>query len=115
MVYTPDWTATVAYDRRFDLSGGSRIDARVATYISSSYWGTFDHSAGARQGSYTKTDASLYYRAPNDRWRVGAWIKNIEDEPVATAPAAAGYAAPFAAATFLEPPRTYGVTFGVGF
>ncbi|WP_449472663.1 TonB-dependent receptor [Sphingobium chungangianum] len=112
MVYTPDWTASLAYDRRFDLSGGARIDARIATYISSSYWGTFDHSGMVRQGSYTRSDASLTYVAPDDRWSAGVWIKNIENEAVATGLSSSGYAAPFSGATFLEPPRTYGVTLG---
>lgn len=115
MVYTPDWTATLAYDRRFPLANGARVDARVSTYISSSYWGTFDHSAAARQDAYTRSDASIFYRAPGELWSVGAWIKNIEDEPVATAPAASGYAAPYSAAAFLEPPRTYGVSLGFRF
>lgn len=112
MTYTPDWTASLSYDHRFDLANGANIDARVSTYISSSYWGTFDHAAGAQQGSYMKTDASLMYHSANDRITAGIWIKNIENEAVFTAPASSGFAPPFAGITFLEPPRTYGLTLG---
>lgn len=110
MVYTPTWTGTISYDHRFDLRSGATIDARVSTYISSSYWGTFDHSANVRQGAYTKTDLSLIYHAPDNAYSFGAWIKNVENTAVNTALSTSGYAAPYSAATFLEPPRTYGVT-----
>ena len=59
-----------------------------------------------------KSDASLAYHSPDDRFTAGVFIKNIENKAVGTAPAASGFAAPFSGATFLEPPRTFGVTLG---
>ncbi len=115
MVNTPEWTAILAYDHRFELNGGAAIDARVSTYLSSSFWGTFDHGAGAFQDGYSRTDASLVYRAPNNSYSIGAWIKNLENRAIKSAIASSGYAAPYDGATGYEPPRTYGVSFGFKF
>ncbi len=113
LVFTPTWTASLSYDRRFDLANGARVDARVSSYLSSSYWGTFDHSSLAFQDDYSKTDASLTYHAPSDRFSIGGWIKNIGNEAVKTALTSSGNGPPFPGATFLEPPRTYGVSLGL--
>ncbi len=113
-VFTPDWTGNVSYNHRFDLTNGAAINARVSTYFSSSYWGTFDHTSGARQGSYTKTDASLRYSARDNAWYIGAWVKNLENKPIATTISLSGYAL-YPGAAFLEPPRTYGGTVGFAF
>ncbi len=112
LAFSPTWTGTVAYDRRFDLANGGRIDARISAYLSSSYWGTFDHSADAFQKSYTRSDASVTYRPAGEAWSLAAWIKNIENTAVNSAMSSSGYPAPFAGATGLEPPRTYGVSLG---
>ncbi|WP_293883337.1 TonB-dependent receptor [Sphingomonas sp.] len=113
MVFTPDYTGTASYDHRFDLAGGANLDLRASTYVTSSFWGTFAHTASTQQGSYIKSDASITYHSPDDRWSLGAWIKNIENKAVASSITSSGYAAPFAGAAFLEPPRTYGLSFGI--
>lgn len=115
MQFAPDWTGNVAIDHRFDLGGGAHLDARASTYFSSKYWGTFDHSGRAFQNSFTRSDASLTWFAPDDRFYVGAWIRNIEDQDVRTAISAISAPAPITAATFLEPPRTYGLKAGFSF
>lgn len=53
--------------------------------------------------------------APDDRFYIGAWIRNIEDQDVGTAISAIAAPAPITAATFLEPPRTYGLKAGFNF
>ena len=112
LVYSPDWTANLSYDHRFQLAGGAAIDARVSTYLSSSYWGTFDHSANAFQNDYSRTDASLTYRAQDNRFSIGAWIKNLENRAVKSAITTSGYPAPYSGVTGFEAPRTYGVSVG---
>ncbi len=109
---TPSVTGNVAYDHLFHLADGAHVDFRVSTYFSSSYWGTFDHAPFTQQGGFTKTDGSLTYRAPDDRFSLGAWIKNAENKAVYSSLAATTFAAPYRAATFIEPPRTYGLSLG---
>ena len=110
--YTPTWTANLSYDRRFSLPRDNKLDARVSSYLSSSFWGTFDHSSNAFQDDYTRTDASLTFRPASDAWSAGLFVKNIGNEAVKTALTSAGYPPPYSGATGFEPPRTYGVSFG---
>ena len=112
LVYSPDWTANLSYDHRFPLSGGAALDARISTYLSSSYWGTFDHTANAFQDDYSRTDASLTFRAKDNRFSVGAWIKNLENRAIKSAITTSGYPAPYSGVTGFEAPRTYGVSVG---
>lgn len=104
--YAPDWTVSAGYQHDFQLYGGY-LRARVETRYESSFWGAFTHSRGMQQDAYTKSNASLTYYAADDRWSVGLWIRNIEDEAVLAA-TTAGQFGPYADA-FVEPPRTYGL------
>jgi len=49
------------------------------------------------------------YYAPDDRWSLGLWVKNIENEAVLAA-ATTGQFGPYAD-VFIEPPRTFGARF----
>ena len=113
LVYSPYWTANLSYDRHFGLGDAGGIDARVSTYLSSSFWGTFDHTANAFQDDYTRTDASLTYRPTSNRFSVGVWAKNLENNAVKSAITTSGYAPPYAGVTGYEAPRTYGLSVGV--
>ena len=103
----PDWTVSAGYQHDFRLDSGY-LRARADTRYESSFWGTFAHNRGTEQEAYTKSDASLTYFADSDRWSIGIWVRNIEDEAVQAA-ATAGQFGPYAD-VFLEPPRTYGVS-----
>lgn len=62
------------------------------------------------QPAHTKTDLSLTYTAPEDRFFIGAFVENLENDLVATS-ASTGL---FGSVTFSDP-RTYGVRAGVKF
>lgn len=109
--YAPDWTVSAGYQHDFRFTGGY-LRARAETRYEGAFWGTFNHARGTQQLSYFKSDASFTY-FDNDRWSLGAWIKNIENEPVLAA-TTTGQFGPYADA-FIEPPRTYGLRFGIDF
>lgn len=91
---------------RMNLSVGY-LRARGDVRYESTFWDTFAQNRGTQQEAYTKSDASLTYLPDGDRWSVGLWVRNIEDEAVQAA-TTAGQFGPYAV-TFLEPPRTYGI------
>ncbi|MES2302752.1 MAG: TonB-dependent receptor, partial [Pseudomonadota bacterium] len=62
------------------------------------------------QPGFSKSDASITYNAPEDRFYIAAFVENIEDNLVLTG-AGTGL---FGNATFSDP-RTYGVRAGVKF
>ena len=108
--YAPEWTVTAGFQHDF-IVGNGRLRARAETRYEDSFWGTFAQNRGTSQSDYFKTDASLTYFTPDQRWSVGLWIKNIENEAVIAATTTGQYG-PYGD-SFVEPPRTYGarVTF----
>lgn len=109
--YAPDWTVSAGYQHDFIFASG-HLRARAETRYEGAFWGTFNHARGTQQLHYFKSDASLTY-VDNDQWTLGAWIKNIENEPVLAA-TTTGQFGPYGDA-FIEPPRTYGVRLTVDF
>jgi iron complex outermembrane receptor protein len=110
--YAPEWTVTAGYQHDFPLPAGY-LRARIATRYESAFWGTFAQSRGTEQQSYTKSDASLTWHADDERWSLGLWVRNIEDEAVLAA-TTTGQFGPYANA-FLEAPRTWGARFTFDF
>lgn len=114
MPRSPEWSGRAAYEHKFELASGASVVANVSTYFSDAYWTSIDFIPGTRQKRYTKSDASITWRAPDNRWSIGAWVDNIEDDAVSSVGGAKVYAGTPSEA--LLAPRTYGLrltaTFG---
>jgi iron complex outermembrane recepter protein len=108
---SPSWTASAGYTHTFQLGGGSNIEAGVRTRISDSYMlAGLANLFQFRQPGYSKTDATITFNAPDKRFYVQAFVKNIEDTVLITT------AAPGANGTVqLGDPRTFGVRGGFKF
>jgi len=112
--FSPKISGNLGLDQTFELGGKGSINARIDSYVTSSYWFTYDHIPGLKQSSYTKTDASISYRPPGEEWEVGVWCKNLENNAIAaSAGSVAGRAYP--GVVYVEPPRTFGVRFSIKF
>jgi iron complex outermembrane receptor protein len=103
--YAPDWTVLAGYNQGFSVGRGT-LRARIDARFESEWWADYVHNPGTMQDDSWKADASLTYEAPAN-WTVGLWIKNITNEAVLAATAAAGIPGP--ATAYLESPRTYGL------
>jgi iron complex outermembrane recepter protein len=103
-----------SYSHTFRLSNDQRIVAQASTFYSSRYWESFTHDLYTDQEAYTKSDASLTYYAADDRWSVGAFVRNIEDQAVISG-SSKSQGPGLTGAPYLQAPRTYGVSFGVNF
>ena len=106
----PRWNGSASYQHIFDLDDGATVTARATLRFSSSYSAGANYFIDGFQEAFHQTDASLIYDAPNGRWSLQAWVKNIENnaiieqaEQVGTGldPTYVGYA----------PPRMFGLTF----
>lgn len=106
--YAPEWTVSAGYQHDFRL-GAATLRARVETRYEDAFWGTFAQNRGTQQQDYIKTDASITYYAPGDRWSAGIWVRNLEDVAVLAA-TTTGQFGPYGDA-FLESPRTFGARF----
>jgi len=107
---SPKWTwlANITY---WVPLGNGKLEANASTRYSSRYELTDQGNyAYFYQPHYTKTDLSLTYSAPDERFYVGAFVKNLENEVVVTT-ASAGF---FGFVTFADP-RQYGMRAGLKF
>jgi iron complex outermembrane receptor protein len=109
-----EWTFNVSGQQTFPLSNGGELVANLSTRYQSDYNAGFDLLPLMHQKSYWTSDASLTYNAPEDRFFITAFVRNIEDDtPMATSIAPPQTSA-YVIAT-LRPPRTYGLRAGVKF
>ncbi|MCY1672071.1 TonB-dependent receptor [Novosphingobium sp. SL115] len=107
---SPKWTWTAGADYRLPLGEGSLV-ASALTRFSSRYEITDKGNyAYFYQPAFTKTDLSLTYEAPENRYSVGVFVRNLENEITVTA-ATAGF---FGNVTFADP-RQFGVRAGMKF
>ncbi|HEY5409217.1 MAG TPA: hypothetical protein VIJ94_00695, partial [Caulobacteraceae bacterium] len=82
---------------------------------SSSYWTLFDHTPGAKQPSFTRTNVVLTYQAPGDRWHIQGYVDNLENSAVIATAAPPNSSSGVIPWLHLEAPRTFGARFGVNF
>jgi iron complex outermembrane receptor protein len=102
--YTPDWVIQAGYTHNIPL-GSATLRAHVNWRYESQWWADYVHNKGTEQTPDNKEDASLTYDA--GWWTVGAWVKNISNNAVIAATAAAGIPGP--ATAYMEDPRTFGL------
>lgn len=114
--HAPDWSGTIGYQHDFDLANGGQVTAAAQTHAESRQYLLYFYSnapgPGTEQKGYTMSSASLGYHAPDDLWHLSFYVKNIENRAVANISAES----PSEPGNFygeLNPPRTYGATFGV--
>ena len=102
----PQWSGTMSYAHRFDLTGGSSVTGLASTYISDFYYAYFQEQQGTEQKPYTKTLVSLTYQNAGHDFSVSGFVKNIENNATLIS---GSYTEPFTY-VFLDAPRTYGFT-----
>lgn len=113
---SPEWTATVGYRYTLPIGGGG-LEFGVRTRISDSYQ-LISNAARTffRQPSFTKTDLTLTYTAPNDRFYLQAYAKNLENAiTLASATLSANFPSFTDGNAQFADPRTYGVRAGFKF
>jgi iron complex outermembrane recepter protein len=109
--HAPKWTAVAGYTHSFPIGDGGSLDASARIRFSSEYFMQDLNILGQfHQPSFTKTDLTLTYKAPEDRFYIQAFAKNIENE-ITLASASSG----LGAAATPEEPRTYGIRAGFKF
>jgi len=108
MQNAPDWTVNLGLTHRLPLASGAQLASSIHVRYEDAFWGDFMHSAGLRQAATTRTDLELNWSSPGGRYSVGVWARNLENRAVQAAAATANDPGP--GNTFLEAPRTFGLT-----
>lgn len=110
--YAADWTISGGVSQDFNMNSGY-VRAEADVRYESEWFADFVHNLGTRQKPYAKLNASLTYYPTAENWHIGVWGKNITNEAVIAATAAAGIPGP--ATAYMDAPRTYGVRAGIDF
>jgi iron complex outermembrane recepter protein len=109
-----EWTTNFSGQQTFPLGNGGELVANVSTRYQSEFFSGFELLPLMKQKGYWTSDASLTYNAPEDRYFVTAFVRNIEDDTPIAASVAVTQTSNYIAAS-LRPPRTYGLRAGVKF
>lgn len=106
---SPKWTLSAGYTYTQPLANGANIELNARTRYSAKYELTdIGPAIFFYQKAYTKSDLSLTYKSPGDRYSVSVFARNLENNlAVTSAFVALGNIAVF------DNPRTYGVRIGV--
>ncbi len=107
--YSPDFVATIAADYAFPLLGGES-NANLTYQYNDGYFTEPDNVIS--QDGFSMLSASLRWTAPEDRFSVSLWGKNLTDSEVLQNELTLGFGPHYG--NYL-PPRTYGVELGVTF
>lgn len=111
----PKYTVSAAYNYTLPLAGGSELVASVRTRLNGSYAiADFVQARQYRQPAFTRTEASLTYNAPNARWYIQGYVKNIENDVQVSNISYSYIPGLYSQEVLVTPtdPRTYGVRVG---
>ena len=110
---SPEWTANLAYEHTFQLSGDLELVFGARTRLETSRFLNVDYLPEQRQDGYMSSDAFLTLEGPGDRWSLTGFVNNIEDETIL----AGAFQRPGIPVVYgsLRPPRTYGLRASVRF
>ncbi len=110
--FSPDYTVQVGASYMIDLGDAGSLTPEVQSYFSSNYILTDLTPNFGNQEAFTRTDLRITYRSADDRFRLQAFVNNVEDQAVITR---AVYGSNRTLQVHYAIPRTYGVSAGVKF
>jgi iron complex outermembrane receptor protein len=100
---SPKWSGNIGIEQGVDLGNGALTFGATMHWSSSSYVSVEQFLPGAVQTSYTRSDATIRYSAPDDKWSLGVWMHNIEGKAQNT-----GLFPAYR--RFISSPRTFGAS-----
>jgi iron complex outermembrane receptor protein len=84
--HAPSVALQLIYEHAFLLPNDATLTPRVSTHFETSSWLSILHDgSGDKQGSYTRTDFDMVYRAPGRKhYEVEFYVQNLENSYVRT-------------------------------
>ena len=112
---SPKFSGTTSYDHVFPLGNGGNVDFRGTLSFASTRWIGIEYLASELARPYATVDADLTYHAPEERFTISAFVRNLGNKPFysnATLQPLSGGSLLF---TTINAPRTYGLRASVNF
>jgi iron complex outermembrane receptor protein len=113
LAFAPELTLTAAFSHTFHFTNGAALVAEARSNLQTKHFVSFDFLPSLEQKSATNSSFNLTYSSPGERFRVAAFVDNIENNAVKVG----GVINPFFPIynAYLKPPRTVGVRVSVAF
>jgi iron complex outermembrane recepter protein len=116
LVRSPEFSGNAGISQAFNLAGGGNITLAADVAFAGRSYETTDFIAAEYAKSYSNVSASLTYKAPNDKWFISAFGRNLTNAEIYSG--GGGHQAAFVTGwvtSNIAPPRTFGARFGVKF
>jgi iron complex outermembrane recepter protein len=110
----PRWSVDLGLQQTVPV-GNASIVGTIDTHFQTETLTGLEFSELEEQHGYWLTNATLGYRAANDRWNVTGYVNNLTDRTVIGSTFPNPLAGAALTAATIHPPRTYGVRIGVKF
>lgn len=110
----PKWSGSASYQQDFDMGDAGRVSAVGSMQFASARWYATDFIPAQRDAAYAVFNANIDYTTANDRFSIGAFIRNIGK----TAYYTGGIVRPFVpglSGSNVSEPRVYGLRATVKF
>jgi iron complex outermembrane receptor protein len=82
LFYAPLWSGNIGYSHVFDLASGATVTASLTEHFQSSENVSAAQFYDGVQRSYHMTNLSVGYDTADGKWRLTAWVKNLENTAV---------------------------------
>jgi outer membrane receptor protein involved in Fe transport len=112
---TPPWTISIGAQYTMPLDNGYNIVPRVDFYWQADMWGSIFNTSADAIGSWEMTNAQITLNAPENKWYVAAYVKNVFDEANITGEYLTSATSGLYTNIFLTDPRTFGIRVGAHF
>lgn len=116
LIRSPKWSGNIGLTQEFELGNGGNVAFDADLAFASKRFVTADFTAAQLAKGYGNLSLSLTYNAPEDKWFIGGWARNLTNAKIYSG--GGGHQAAFVAGwntSNIAPPRTYGVRAGVKF
>lgn len=77
LVNTPDFTFNLALNNELELAGGKLVSNVNWSYNSGFYWAVDNR---LKQPKFSLFNAQVMWTAPEERWNIRAWARNLTDK-----------------------------------
>ena len=112
---TPDVTLSIGAQYTQPLDNDYNLVGRVDFYWQSAMWGTIFNDPADKIRAWEVTNAQLTLNAPENRWYVQGFIKNVFDQNNITGMYLTSPTSGLFTNVFYGDPRTYGIAVGARF
>lgn len=111
----PPWNISIGVQYRFEFENGYSLTPRADFYWQADMWGRIFDAPSDKINSWENTNLQVTFSAPDDKWYVQGYIKNVFNEDSITGEYLTSSTSGLYTNAFLVDPRFFGFRVGAHF